>query len=148
MRIALLLPVLLTATLAGCAGQLLVAPHFVRTQPEVDGVLVTAGVPRAGVRITACQGLSESGEALTPRRCDGVAIATTDARGHFHFESHGYVDTDVLPYGDRSTHAILGIESGGRELVWHQAWRRPAPERLSLACELGERLVCQATQAP
>ena len=148
MRISLLLPVLVAAASAGCAGQLLVAPHFVRTQPEVDGVLVTAGVPRAGVRITACQGLSESGEALTPRRCDGLAIATTDAEGRFHIESHGYVDTDVLPYGDRSTHAILGIESGGRERVWHQAWRRPAPERLALACELGERLVCQSTQVP
>ena len=148
MRIALLLPVLLAATLAGCASQLLVAPHFVRTQPEVDGVLVTAGVPRAGVRITSCQGLSESGEALTPRRCDSTAVAITDAQGRFHLESHGYVDTDVLPYGDRSTFEILGIESGGRERVWHQAWRRPAPERLSLACELGERLVCQPTQAP
>ena len=148
MRIALLLPVLLTATLAGCASQLIVAPHFVRTQPEVDGVLVTAGQPRVGVRITACQGLSESGESLTPRRCDGMAIATTDAQGRFHFESHGYVDTDLLPYGDRSTHAILGIEAGGRELVWHQVWRRPSPERLTLACELGERLVCQSTQVP
>jgi len=148
MRIALLLPVLLTTTLAGCASQLLVAPHFVRTQPEVDGVLATAGVPRAGVRITACQGLSESGEALTPRRCDGVAIATTDAQGRFHFESHGYVDTDLLPYGDRSTHAILGVEASGRELVWHQAWRRPAPERLALACELGERLVCKSPEGP
>ena len=148
MRIYLLLPVLIAATLAGCASLLIVAPHFVRTQPEVDGVLVTTGVPRAGVRITACQGLSETGEALTPRRCDGMAVATTDAQGRFHFESHGYVDTDLLPYGDRSTHAILGIESGGRELVWHQVWRRPAPERLALACELGDRLVCQPTQVP
>lgn len=148
MRIYLLLPVLIAATLAGCASQLIVAPHFVRTQPEVDGVLVTTGVPRAGVRITACQGLSETGEALTPRRCDGMAVATTDAQGRFHLESHGYVDTDLLPYGDRSTYAILGVESGGRELVWHQVWRRPAPERLTLACELGDRLVCQARQVP
>ena len=148
MRIALLPSLLLAATVAGCASQLLVAPHFVRTQPEVDGVLASAGVRRAGVRITACQGLSESGEALTPRRCDGTAVAVTDAQGRFHFESHGYVDTDALPYGDRSTHAILAIDSGGRELVWHQVWRRPSPERLALACELGDRLVCQATQAP
>ena len=56
--------------------------------------------------------------------------------------------TDLLPDGDRSTHAILGIEAGGRELVWHQVWRRPSPERLTLACELGERLVCQSTQVP
>ena len=75
MRICVLPPLLLNATLAGCAGQLLVAPHFVRTQPEVDGVLATAGVPRAGVRISACQGLPESGEALTPQRCDGMAVA-------------------------------------------------------------------------
>jgi hypothetical protein len=36
------------------------------------------------------------------------------------------------------------VESGGRERVWHQVWRRPAPRRLTLACELGERLVCQS----
>ena len=134
--------------LAACANTYLPYPHFVRTQPEVDGVLVTAGLPRAGVRITACQGLSESGEQLTPSRCDRTAVAVTDAQGRFHLESHGYVETEAIPFGDQSTFEILGVESGGRELVWHQVWRRPAPERLALACELGERLVCHAPQVP
>ena len=145
MRISLFLLPALAATLSGCVN---LAPHFVRTQPEVDGVLVTAGAPRAGVRITACQGLSESGEELTPHRCDGVAVATTDAQGRFHLESHGYVDTDVAPVGDRSTFAILGVEAGGRELVWHQVYRRPAPPHVTLECELGDRLVCQPSQVP
>ena len=65
MRIPLFLLAALTATLSGCVN---FVPHFVRTQPEVDGVLVSAGV-----QITACQGLSESGEALTPRRCLAAA---------------------------------------------------------------------------
>jgi len=151
MRGSVLLPCLLTFILSGCVGPLpvgVLSPHFVRTQPEVDGVLVTAGAPRAGVQIMACQGLSESGVALTPRRCDGIALSTTDAQGRFHFESHGYVETTALPMGDRSTYAILGVDSGGRDLVWHQVWERPAPERLKLACELGERLVCKESQVP
>ena len=150
MRIALSLLPALAVALSACTTVAVpvIYPHFVRTQPEVDGVLATAGVPRAGVQIKACQGLSESGEAMTPSRCDGVAVATTDAQGRFHLESHGYVDTDLLPYGDRSTFEILGVESGGRELVWHQVWRRPAPEHLTLACELGDRLVCQSSQVP
>ena len=151
MRIALCLLAALTVALAGCAGPpvpVLFYPHFVRTQPEVDGVLVTAGVPRAGVQITSCQGLSESGEQLTPRRCDRFATVTTDAQGRFHLESHGYVDTDLVPLGDRSTFEILGVESGGRELVWHQVWRRPAPQHLALECALGDRLVCQSPQNP
>jgi hypothetical protein len=148
MRFALTLPLALVAALAGCQNLPLFYPHFVRTQPEVDGVLVSAGVPRAGVQIKACEGLSESGEELTPSRCDRVAIATTDSQGRFHLESHGYVDSDLIPTGDRSTFEILGVESGGRERVWHQVWRRPAPRRLALACELGERLVCQSSQLP
>ena len=151
MRVPVLLPCLLTVVLSGCVGSFpggVLVPHFVRTQPEVDGVLVTAGAPRAGVQIMACQGLSETGVALTPRRCDGMALSTTDAQGRFHFESHGYVETAPVPLGDRSTYAILGVDSGGRDLVWHQVWQRPAPEHLSLSCELGDRLVCQPSQVP
>jgi hypothetical protein len=140
------LPVLVLASaLAGCVNFF---PHFVRTQPEVDGVPVAAGAPRAGVRISACEGLVGAGLELTPSRCDRAAVATTDAQGHFHLEAHGYVDTDLGPMGDRSTFEILAVVSGGRELVWHQVWQRPAPPRLTLACELGDRLVCQAPQVP
>ena len=143
MRVSPLLAVSLLA-LAGCALVRLPAPHFVRTQPEVDGVLMTAGAPRAGVHISACEGLSEAGVQLSPGRCDRVALATTDAQGRFHLESHGYVETEAIPFGDQSTFEILGIDVGGRELVWHQVWRRPAPERLALVCELNDRrLACQ-----
>ena len=145
MRLSLLAVPALAATLAGCVNFF---PHFVRTQPEVDGVLVTAGAPRAGVQIAACEGLRQTGNELAPRHCDRFALATTDAQGRFHLESHGYVDTDLLPYGDRDTFEILGVESGGREMVWHQVWRRPSPEHLTLACELGDRLVCQPAQIP
>jgi len=145
MRVVVLPVLVLASTLTACADFF---PHFVRTQPEVDGVLVAAGLPRAGVRISACAGLAGSGLELTPGRCDRVAIATTDAQGQFHLESHGYLDTDLGPTGERSTFEILAVESGGRELVWHQVWQRPAPPRLTLACELGDRLVCQASQAP
>jgi hypothetical protein len=148
MRATTGLSLALALALAGCQTLPLFYPHFVRTQPEVDGVLVSAGVPRAGVQIKACEGLSESGEQLTPSRCDRVAIVTTDAQGRFHLESHGYVDSDLIPTGDRSTFEILGVEAGGRELVWHQVWRRPSPPRLVMACELGERLVCQSSQVP
>ena len=149
MRVAVVLPCLLTIILSGCAGPFpggVLAPHFVRTQPEVDGVLLTAGVPRAGVQVMACQGLSETGVALSPRRCDAIALSTTDAQGRFHFESHGYVETAPVPLGDRSTYEILGVDTGGRDLVWHQVWERPAPERLSLSCELADRLVCKESQ--
>jgi hypothetical protein len=142
MRAAPILLSALTAGLAGCVP----FPHFELTQPEVDGVLTTAGVPRSGVEITACQGLPEYGRALSPRRCDQVATTTTDAQGRFHFESHGRYSMFLIM--DSATFEILGVQSGGRELVWSRTYWRPAPPHASLSCELGEQLVCSVSQAP
>jgi len=132
----------LAAALAGCDA--LWFPHHVRTQPEIDGVLLSGGAPRAGVAISACQGAPEGGVELAPRRCDGVAWATTDAQGRFHFESHQRTDVALLT--NAPTYAILAVTSHGRELVWHRDYRDEAPAREMLRCELGDRLVC--TSAP
>ncbi len=142
MRAAPFLLLVLSAGLAGCVP----FPHFELTQPEVDGVLATAGVPRAGIVITACQGLPEYGRAFSPRRCDQVASTTTDAQGRFHFESHGRVSLVLIM--DSATYEILGVQSGEQELVWHRGYWRPAPPHVTLSCELNEQLVCQSSQTP
>jgi len=134
----------LAAGLAGCAP--LVWPHGERTQPEVDGQLVSAGAPRAGVRISACQGVAQSGVELSSHRCDGVAWATTDAQGRFHFEP--IERSKLLLDNHGAAHVILTVEATGRELTWHRDYAGEAPLRESLRCELGERLVCQTAQIP
>lgn len=134
----------LAAALAGCVP--LVYPHGERTQPEVDGQLLSAGVPRAGIRISACQGVPEGGVELSSHRCDGVAWATTDAQGRFHFEP---IERRKLML-DRHTAAyvILTVESPGRELTWHRDYPGEAPVHESLRCELGDRLACETAQVP
>ncbi|HEY9023128.1 MAG TPA: hypothetical protein VIP05_02430 [Burkholderiaceae bacterium] len=134
----------LAAGLAGCAP--LVWPHGERTQPEVDGQLVSAGVPRAGVRISACRGVPESGVELSSHRCDGVAWATTDAQGRFHFES--IERSKLLLDNHTASYVILTVESPGRELTWHRAYPGEAPVRESLRCELGEKLACVSAPQP
>ncbi|MCK9688079.1 hypothetical protein [Scleromatobacter humisilvae] len=142
MRAATFLLLMLAAGLAGCVP----FPHYELTQPEVDGVLATAGTPRAGVMITACQGLPEYGRAFSPRRCDQVASTTTDAQGRFHFERHGRVSLFLIM--DSATYEILGVQAGGGERVWYRGYWRPAPPHVDLNCELNEQLVCQSSQTP
>ena len=135
-----LLPIsLLTLALAGCAPVLY--PHGERTQPEVDGQLLSAGVPRAGVRISACQGVPEGGVELSSHRCDGIAWATTDADGRFHFER--VERSKLLLDNHTAAYVILTAESNGHQLTWHRDYPGEAPARESLRCELGERLVCR-----
>jgi hypothetical protein len=134
----------LAAGLAGCVP--MVYPHAERTQPEVDGQLLSAGVPRAGVRISACQGVPEGGVELSSHRCDGVAWATTDAQGRFHFErierSKLMIDNHTAAY------VILTVESPGRETTWHRDYPGEAPLHETLRCELGQKLACETAQVP
>ena len=137
------LPVLtLAAGLAGCIP----LPHHELTQPEVDGVLTSAGVPRAGVVITACQGLPGITGRMDPAHCDGMVSVTTDAQGRFHLPSHERFSLVVIM--DSATWDILSVESGGRTLGWKTAHWRPAPPYEALDCELGEQLTCKVRQAP
>jgi hypothetical protein len=137
------IPILLLA-LAGCAPVLY--PHGERTQPEVDGQLLSAGAPRAGVRISACQGVPEGGVELSSRRCDGVAWATTDDQGRFHFErverSKLLIDNHFAAY------VILTTEAGGRERSWHRDYPGEAPIHEQLSCDLGEKLACRTAPLP
>jgi hypothetical protein len=138
-----MLSLALAAGLAGCVP--MVYPHAQRTQPEVDGQLLVAGQPRAGVRISACQGVPEGGVELSSHRCDGVAWATTDAEGRFHFEK---IEREKLYLDNRyAAYVILTTESGGRELTWHHDYPAEAPLHETLRCELGEKLVCTASPA-
>jgi hypothetical protein len=129
----------LAAALAGCAP--LLYPHGERTQPDVDGQLLSDGTPRAGVRITACQGVPEGGVELSSHRCDGVAWATTDAQGRFHFER--VERSKLLLDNHTAAYVILTVEANGHELTWHRDYPGEAPAREALRCELGERLVCR-----
>lgn len=135
---------LATLALAGCAPVL--GPHGERTQPEVDGQLLVAGVPRAGVRISACQGVPEGGVELSSHRCDGVAWATTDAQGRFHFEK---VERSKLMIDNHfAAYVILSTDEEGRERTWHRDYPREAPLHESLRCELGDKLACETAQVP
>jgi len=134
----------LAAALAGCVP--MVYPHAERTQPEVDGLLASGGVPRAGVRISACQGVPEGGVALSSHRCDGVAWATTDAQGRFHFER---IERSKLMLDHHTAaYVILTVESSGHEMTWHRDYPGEAPMHEALRCELGERLACESAQIP
>jgi hypothetical protein len=133
-----------TLLLAGCAPVL--HPHGERTQPEVDGQLLSAGVPRAGMRISACQGVPEGGVELSSRRCDGIAWATTDAQGRFHFEP---IERRKLMLDHHTAaYVILAVESTGRELTWHRDYPGEAPVHESMRCELGDKLACETAQVP
>jgi len=136
-----LLSLVLAAGLAGCVPPLY--PHAQRTQPEVDGQLLSAGVPRAGVRISACRGVPEGGVELSSHRCDSVAWATTDPEGRFHFER---TERTKLFLDNRfAAYVILTVESGGRELTWHRDYAAEAPMHETLRCELGAKLACAPT---
>ena len=134
-----LLSLALATGLAGCAP--LVYPHAERTQPAVDGQLLSAGAPRAGVRISACQGVPEGGVELSSHRCDGVAWATTDDQGRFHFEP--LERSKLLLDNHFAAYVILTVDSNGHELTWHRDYPGEAPARETLRCELGNRLVCR-----
>ena len=134
----------LAAALDGCMP--LPYPHGERTQPEVAGRLLSAGAPRAGIRISACQGVPEGGVELSSHRCDGVAWTTTDAQGRFHFEP---VERRKLMLDHHTAaYVILTVESSGRELTWHRDYPGEAPAHESLRCELGDRLACETAQVP
>jgi hypothetical protein len=129
---------LLALALAGCAP--LLYPHGERTQPEVDGQLLRGGAPLAGVRISACQGVPQTGVELSSHVCDGVAWATTDAQGRFHFEA---IERRKLLLDNHFAAAlILTIDSDGHALTWHRGYPREAQAHEVLRCELGDRLEC------
>ena len=137
MRLALIGLVALTAGLAGCVA----APHYVRSHPQIDGVLASAGVPRAGVTVGTC--LDEPPyPSWTPDKCEHRLSTTTDEQGRFHFEGAGELHLLLFGAGD-VPFDLLTVKDGDRELSWHRFDPSP-PMRTLMACELGERLMCTA----
>ncbi len=127
----------LTAALAGCVP----APHYVRSHPQIDGVLASAGVPRAGVTVGTCLD-DPPYPSWTPDKCEHRLLTTTDEQGRFHFEGAGKLHLLLLGAGD-VPFDLITIKDGDRELAWHRFDPSP-PMREQMACELGERLVCTA----
>lgn len=137
MRFAVPILVASTAALAGCVA----APHYVRSHPQIDGVLASAGVPRAGVTVGTC--LDEPPyPSWTPDKCEHRLSTTTDEQGRFHFEGAGKLHLLLFGAGD-VPFDLLTVKDGDRELSWHRFDPSP-PMRTQMACELGERLVCTA----
>ena len=129
---------LLAAAVSGCVW----APRYVRSHPQIDGVLASAGAPRAGVTITAC--IDEPPyPSWTPDKCEHHLSTTTDEQGRFHFEGAGKLHLLLYGAGD-VPFDLLTVKDGDRELSWHRFDPSP-PLRTQMACELGERLVCTAT---
>ena len=127
----------LTAALAGCVP----APHYVRSHPQIDGVLASAGAPRAGVTVGTC--LDEPPyPSWTPDKCEHRLATTTDEQGRFHFEGAGKLHILLFGAGD-VPFDLITVKDGERELSWHRFDPSP-PLRTQMACELGERLVCTA----
>jgi hypothetical protein len=68
--------VLFAFTLGACVP----LPHSGSLIPEIDGTLIVAGKPAAGVSVQACA----QARSASAQDCSKSVRATTDSDGHFH----------------------------------------------------------------
>lgn len=139
MRYAILLSLAIGCGLAGCAP----IPHFERTQPEIDGVVSVAGVPRAGVEVSACLGYPAFRASDAPEPgCERRVSTTTDAQGRFHLEGFGHVRLMMAFLGDPVWRFGVTASDAGRESSWHRGGIGSPPAHVDLQCTFAEKLDC------
>ena len=128
------------STLAGCVP----IPHYSRTQPDIDGVLLVDGAPRAGAEVSACKEypLTRSpGAAQVP--CERRIVTLTDAQGRFHLDGYGHVVMFLWLAPDAYSAYGFSVKDGERNGAWSVGGFGLSPSHLDMVCTLDAALVCR-----